>query len=231
MVWNDEKDELLCREIFLHEPYQFRPRTQMRGAAWKKIADNLSNIDVPQFRVDARAVRERFGVVKARHEAKMKAEISSSGTSPELTPLDRTVEELVERIHEVERVMQEKEAKDKEQGANNRKVAEDIRKTAMETFAESKKRSIEDQDKDKPKKARSNGSDTLSYLREKAEIDKEKNEKERELREKELEFRMMQYEGQQQQQKDMFVSMMDQINKSNQQMMLVMAQLLQNKQN
>ena len=33
MVWNAEKDEMLCREVILVEPYRKKPSTQERGQA------------------------------------------------------------------------------------------------------------------------------------------------------------------------------------------------------
>ena len=59
IVWNDQKDELLCREILVLEPYKFKARTREKGNMWKAIADNV--IFLAGFKVDARAVRERYG--------------------------------------------------------------------------------------------------------------------------------------------------------------------------
>ena len=64
MVWNDNKDEMLCREVLLFEPYQFKPRSHERGNAWKAIAENLNASVTFSFKVDARSMRERFiGIV------------------------------------------------------------------------------------------------------------------------------------------------------------------------
>ena len=59
MVWNDNKDEMLCREVLLFELYQFKLRLHERGNAWKAMAENLSTSVVCNFKVDARSVRER----------------------------------------------------------------------------------------------------------------------------------------------------------------------------
>ena len=77
MVWNDQQDELLCREILLFEPYKFKVRAREKGNSWKAIADNLNSLD--GFKVDARAVRERYGVIKAHFEPKEKEEKRASG--------------------------------------------------------------------------------------------------------------------------------------------------------
>ena len=83
IVWNDQKDELLCREILLLEPYKFKAGTREKGNLWKAIADNLNSLD--RFQVDARAVREYYGVIKAHFEAKEKEEKMASGINPEVT--------------------------------------------------------------------------------------------------------------------------------------------------
>ena len=50
MVWDDQKDELLCRDILLLEPYKFKARTREKGDLWKAISDNLNSLD--GFKVD-----------------------------------------------------------------------------------------------------------------------------------------------------------------------------------
>ena len=65
-------DELLCREILLFEPYKFKARTREKGNSWKAIANNLISLD--EFKVHARAVRERCCVIKAHFEAQEKEE-------------------------------------------------------------------------------------------------------------------------------------------------------------
>ena len=57
MVWDNEKDEYLCREMLLFEPYLHKPRTVARDNVWKTIAGQLSAAPL-SFKVDARAPRE-----------------------------------------------------------------------------------------------------------------------------------------------------------------------------
>ena len=57
MVWDNEKDEYLCREVLLFEPYLHNPRTVARGNTWKAIAAQLTSAPL-SFEVDAQAVRE-----------------------------------------------------------------------------------------------------------------------------------------------------------------------------
>ena len=70
MVWNDNKDEMLCREVLLFQPCQFKPRSHERGNAWKVIAENLNASVTCSFKVDARSARERLTeiVVKCKQK-------------------------------------------------------------------------------------------------------------------------------------------------------------------
>ena len=58
MIWNEEKDVLLRRELLLVEPYNAKEEIKERGKTWSCICDHIKPI--PGFTVSARAVRERF---------------------------------------------------------------------------------------------------------------------------------------------------------------------------
>ena len=79
MVWNTQKDDLLCREILLYEPYKYKPRTKERSLVWKYIAESLNSISNEVFNVDARAVRERFTLIAEKFEKRMREEEKASG--------------------------------------------------------------------------------------------------------------------------------------------------------
>ena len=105
MVWDDTKDELLCRKVLLFEPYQFKPRTRERGNAWKAIAENLGACATVYLKVDSRAVRERLGIITAKYKSKKKEQLAASGISPEQTPLNEALEEIIERMDEAEKIL------------------------------------------------------------------------------------------------------------------------------
>ena len=85
MVWSDQKDEVLCRKISLIEPYKFKARAREKSNSWKAIADNLNSLD--GFKVDARAVRNHYGVIEARSfRGKRRIRKKTSEINPEVTP-------------------------------------------------------------------------------------------------------------------------------------------------
>ena len=117
------------------------------------------------FRVDAHTVHERCSLLTNRHAEKEKGELKQSGISPEDTPLDNAIKNIINRMRECE---EEQENQDNEniRKSKERKAAEDMRLTAMENLAESKsqKRASLINDNESPKnskKRRSSGSDTL----------------------------------------------------------------------
>ena len=243
MVWNNEKDETLCKEVLLFEPFRFKARTKERGNAWKSIAENLNEMKSLHFKVDSRAVRERFGVIQAHYEVKKKEEEKASGIVPEYTEADRAIESIIEKMKEFEKQIESEDNEKVQKNEKDRQTAEDLRQQSLETFAETKKRKQKNGDSDddasaKGKKARNSGSDTVVYLREKAAKEFELKQQKLELKKKEHENQAAQqkamydqqkilYDQQHQMLKNVSDQMMQQ-QQQNQQMMMMMMQMLQN---
>ena len=93
MVWNNNKDEILCREVLLLELYQFKLHSHERGNVWKAIAENLSASIKWSFKVDAKSVTGRLTGIVVKYKQKRKDE-DASGVSPEHTSLEVALEEL-----------------------------------------------------------------------------------------------------------------------------------------
>ena len=53
------------------ESHKFKVRTREKGNSLKAIADDLNSLD--RFKVDAKLLRERYGVIKAHFEVKEKS--------------------------------------------------------------------------------------------------------------------------------------------------------------
>lgn len=189
MIWTDEKDTILGRELLLADPFQFKEKTRERGQGWQAIADKLNNITETSFSVSARAVRERFTLLQSRWKKKERMELNGSGISPEVTELDILLEEIILKIKEHERTFDKKNEKQEQE----KEAAQDMRQAAMETFQETKKRKNAD-DGESKKKSRASGSETVQFLR-------EKMKDEYEMRQKELELKRLDQEKQAEQQK------------------------------
>ena len=131
----------------------------------ERIADNLNSLGV--FKVDARAVRQRYGVIKTYFEAREKEEKRASGINPEVTFLDTSLQELIERERECAKNFEVENKKAK----LDQELARSIWKEAVETFAETRAIKLDENEEDTwssaRKKSRSYCSETHAYLKEK----------------------------------------------------------------
>ncbi|KAK2552518.1 hypothetical protein P5673_026359 [Acropora cervicornis] len=167
MIWNEEKDELLCREIFAVDVFSGTKRnTVARGAKWEKVAENLNKQQDVFFKVDKRAVRDRYSNLSRELRKKIKNEEKASGIETEMTNLENALEDLIEREDAAE---SENRAVD-DQKKQDRENAADMRNRAMESLGQTKKRKESDdiENEGRKLKKRSNGNATVAYLREKS---------------------------------------------------------------
>ena len=89
MLWSDEH---YCREIVAVNPFSgTRKGSIQKGANWKAIADNLMAVEKPKFKVDARAVREKYGYLVGKLRNKLKEEKKASGIDTEMTEVEEAL--------------------------------------------------------------------------------------------------------------------------------------------
>ena len=115
-MWNDNKDEMLCREVLLFELYQFKPRKN-----------------------DARSVRERLTGIVVKYKQKCKDELNASALSPEHTWLDEALEEISEKIEEADKLHNQTTQENARNVRQDALKAQEIRQLALETLAETTK--------------------------------------------------------------------------------------------
>ena len=138
MVWGNEKDEYLCHEVLLFEPYLHKPRTVARGNAWKAITAQLTAAPL-SFKVDARAVRERFGGLVEWFKAKNREELVATGVSPEQSQLDVALEGIVQKMDEAELANETNENNANEKRSKEMEYAKDLKEMACKTLGETSK--------------------------------------------------------------------------------------------
>ena len=201
MVWNSEKNELICFEVLLMEPYQCKARSREQVNFRKKIADVLNLISTKNtfFHVNARAVLERCNLLINRQAEKEKSELKQTGLSSEDTPLDEAIKNIIDRIRECEEEQGNQYNENFQKNKKERKKAEDMTLKAIESLTESKaqKRASSSDDDESPKiskKRRSYWSDTLQYLLEETENDRELKRQELEFQRQEMAMRHGQFQ-------------------------------------
>lgn len=227
MEWTQECDLLLLQEIVVSQPYKFKPSTRDRGQVWEGITARLNATELFHDRLrNKRAVRDRYQLLSKKFKNKMAEEERASGISPEMTETDKLLEQIVEQFEESERDAGEQSEKNDQNKENERKKAEEMRNRSMEKLGETQKRkaTAEDGQQTTPRK-RSSGSETLVYLREKAEREFELRQEELEVKKKEqsAQLQMFQYMQQQLQQQQQQQQMQVQIQQQQLQNQMLLA--------
>ncbi|XP_028390651.1 uncharacterized protein LOC114515568 [Dendronephthya gigantea] len=186
MFWTEEHDIMLCREILAVDPFTGTKKgTVQRGAKWNEIVHNLMKIENPKFIVDQRGVRDRYTLLSQKLKKKLREEEEASGIDTEMTEVEDALEDIIEiEDASTKQVEYESGVKMKEMD-KEKQSAEDVRRKAMEKLGETQKRKGTDKENEgQPKKRRSNGGDTLLFLREKNVMQAEMKKEEMELQRK-----------------------------------------------
>ena len=183
MVWTEDHEEMLLREILTYEPFNHKLGTGPRGEAWKMIAETLNGLDCPKFSVNHRSVREKYSAMEKTHKKKMADEEKASGINPDdLTSKEKALDEIIRRFADIELATELDCQNSSKAVEKERQTAAEVRKQSMETYSETKKRNANEDDSSpsSSKKRRKTPDDTHKYLREKMEM--EKGFRERELK-------------------------------------------------
>lgn len=185
MQWSDEHDTLLCREILAVDPFEKKKGTTQRGEKWKTVADNLMAIAQPKFKVESRSVRDRYRLLCQKVKRKLEEEKKASGIETDMKEWETAIENLMEKEEEADSANAADSERKIEAKQDDRQTAEGIRKRAMERLQKGTKNDNDEND-ERPKKRRSNGNDTLMYLREKNESLEKFKIQEIEMKQKEI---------------------------------------------
>ena len=158
-----------------------------RGEKWKKIAEALNVIEMPKFDVSQRSTREHFQGLFERRKAKNRQEERASGISPDISDIDKLLDDLIERFEtaNLERETIARQRADKT--ALNAEKGLEMRRMSMETMGESSKRQASDSDRGKEKRPRRVQKDTFEYLNDTLKLDFEWQRRDFELKERALE--------------------------------------------
>ena len=133
MIWTDDHDILLLREMIASELFQFKKGSPDRGKIWESIQERLNKLDNPKFVIkEKRGVRDRWNLLQARFKRMQREELQASGIDCELSEKDALIEELCEKEDSFS-------AKDKKK-SDDKEAAEEIRKKAMERMSSKKNR-------------------------------------------------------------------------------------------
>ena len=164
MEWTEQQDIYLCREIMAANLFKTKKKTVQRAQMWQEIADTLCRYNTPVFVASKRSVRDRHGVIASKYRKRKSAEEKASGINVEQCELDVLMEELID----LDDLGYEEGNEEKRKLEEDKLKATDIRKTAMENLAQTKKRqanaNVQGHDTElKPKKTRRSTSDIINF--------------------------------------------------------------------
>ena len=168
MVWTNKHNELLVQEMYLFEPWNFKRGSKQRGQVWERISESLNLYESSKFTVNQKSVRDHYIFLEKEQKKKIREEEKASGVTPVHTSFDDSMADIIERFREKDAEDQQQDAEKRGKADEETAKAVEMRKSSMETFAQSKKRKGEQEQK---KSKCSTGTETVAYLREKAELD------------------------------------------------------------
>ena len=189
MQWSNEHDLVFVKELILYEPWRYRQGSLERGQIWKRISEALNSMEKPKFKVTDRSIRDHLNVLMKKFRKKENEERKASGIElDEESELDKAMRDIIELFDDHEKQQLEENQQKKEKAAAEASQAEEFRLNSLETFGQTRKRKNEDDDSPTSSKGRRRSStDTISFLKEKAEIDRELRKEELDVKKKEIE--------------------------------------------
>ena len=139
MLWSNDHDVLLCREVVNLNHFTAKKGSTPRSGMWDKFADVLNECTVHKFRVHKRTVRDHVEILVNKHKRKVRAEEKASGIAPdEPTELDNLLDTIIALEESADVQLQEVSAEKGEKIESDRAKAEDVRLKAMEKLSETK---------------------------------------------------------------------------------------------
>ena len=128
-----------------------------------------------------KSVRDHYNHLEKEQTRKIREEEKGSGTAPE--HFDDSMDDIIERLKARDEEDQRQVAANEEKADADAAVAASMREASMETFSQTKKRKGEQEVR---KSTRATVSDTVAFLREKAELDAELKREELKICEQEI---------------------------------------------
>ncbi|CAB4017545.1 Hypothetical predicted protein [Paramuricea clavata] len=212
MKWTNEHDVEFCKEVITSKLFETKKRSAERA------------------QVEQRSVRDRLKKLIKQFRKKENDERRASGISPELTELDTLLEEISEKEEASETLAADMGEREKRRLEEDHMAGQEMRKRAMETLSETKKRNTKI-DQDSPKrKVRKGGNTALAFLAEKAEKETKLKEESNRLERERQEMEKEKTDNFMQQQNDMLTDILEMQRQQNNQVQASQMVLMQQQQ-
>ena len=210
MVWSEQRDLTLLKEIAAEGVLTKKEKSRERGSGWQTAAENLC----PVFNIElsSRSVRDHYSMLSRKHKTRLAREERATGEGgEELTEKEALLEELMQIEEETEIQMGEEMVLRKETAEMEKAKGLEMRERAMECYGETRKRVLEHLGKEKKPQKRRKSGEMFDWLNKRVEVEMENKEKERRERQEEREVWQQQLYLQQQQQQQQFSMLQQQM--------------------
>ncbi|XP_065645970.1 uncharacterized protein LOC136076595 [Hydra vulgaris] len=194
-------------EVLTFEPWQFKRGSKERGDSWEKISNSLNGLPEPYFKVTGRSTRDHVNLLIEKFKKKDAEENKASGITCDLTDYDVAIANVYERFQQSESNFKDLLVQNNAKVDADNLQAIEMRKRSLETCSESEKRNGRQETN---KKSRNNGNETISYLKEKSEMEINIRKEELEVKRIEVEAQGKTMQQMMQQQNNMMQAMMQQ---------------------
>ena len=99
MEWSREKDTILAKKVLYSEPFQYKERTAQNVQAWQDVIAKVKTNYPKKFeRLTQRGAKEHMSLLLKNLKKKNMVELRASGISPEVSELDKLLEEISEKM-------------------------------------------------------------------------------------------------------------------------------------
>jgi hypothetical protein len=96
MIWTQEHNEMLIREMYLLEPWKYKKGSPQRGGVWEQISTLLNDLDEPSFHVTQKSLRDHYNLLEKQQKKRLREEAKASGISPDHSEFEDAMEDIIE---------------------------------------------------------------------------------------------------------------------------------------
>ena len=137
MMRNERKDIILCRQILGERPYELK---KYSSEGKKRLGNIVKSLNTQEgFVVTVKAVQDHLFTYRQARETE-KTEDKASGIEVKEKEINNLIDNISDDMKACEEELAEETTKASNDKEKEKKAAEDVRKSAMETFSESRKR-------------------------------------------------------------------------------------------
>ena len=96
MIWTEQHNDMLIREMYLFEPWKYKKGSPQRGNVWEQISASLNDLDDPKFDVTQKSIRDHYNLLEKQQKKRLRDEEKASGISPVHSDFEDAMENIIQ---------------------------------------------------------------------------------------------------------------------------------------